>query len=327
MIRRGLWLVLLGGCSLPDAAPLSEHVFAEPHMGTRITIKLWTDGPGRAARAARAGFAVFAALDARLSDYKPDSELSRLSDAAGGPPRPVSRELFDLLLESKRLAERTNGAFDVTIAPVVLLWRKARKERRMPDPDALKAARALVGHGDLELDAGGRTARLRRPGMRLDLGGIAKGYACDQALAAVAAEGVPRAYVDAGGGMSIGDPPPGRDAWRIGMIGDARRMLLLKNCGVATAGDIEQHVEIEGRRYSHIVDPATGLGLTNRAMATVVAPTGLAADAVDTAICILGPGPGFALGGFDAWMTWVEGDRVRTAQTPGFAALTAPLPD
>lgn len=325
MLRRGLWLVLLGACSLPEAPPPSEHVFAEPHMGTRVTLKMWTDTPGRADRAARAAFDIFRRLDALMSDYKPDSELSRLSDAAGSGPRPVLPELFDVLLESKRVAERTGGAFDVTIAPVVLLWRQARKAKKLPDPEALRAARALVGHADLILKDG--AAELRRPGMRLDLGGIAKGYACDKALAALAVEGVTRAYVDAGGGMSIGDPPPGRDAWRIGMIGDARRMLLLKNCGVATAGDLEQFVTIDGLRYSHIVDPSTGLGLTNRAMATVVAPTGLAADAVDTALCILGPEKGFALGGFEAWMSRLDGDRVRTSETPGFAALTAPLPD
>jgi thiamine biosynthesis lipoprotein len=321
-MRRALCFALLGACSLPEAAPLSEHVFIEPHMGTRVTIKLWADTPARAERASRAAFDVFRALDAMMSDYKPDSELSRLSDAAGKGPRAVSPELYDVLLESKRIAERTGGAFDVTIAPVVLLWRKARKERALPDPEELRKARALVGHADLSLHQG--RAELRRPGMRLDLGGIAKGYACDQALAALAKEGVTRAYVDAGGGMSIGDPPPGRDGWRIGMIGDSRRVLLLKNRGVATAGDLEQFVEIDGRRYSHIVDSATGLGLTNRAMATVVAPSGFAADAVDTAICVLGAERGFALGGFEAWMSWVDVDRVRVAETPGFAGLTTP---
>jgi FAD:protein FMN transferase len=323
MFRRLPWIALLGACSLSEEAALSEHVFVEPYMGTRVTIKLWTDSPARAERAARAGFDVFQALDATMSDYKPDSELSRLSDAAGTGPRAVSPELYDVLVESKRIAERTGGAFDVTIAPVVLLWRKARKERSLPDPDTLRKARALVGHADLALHQG--RAELKRAGMRLDLGGIAKGYACDKALAALAHEGVTRAYVDAGGGMSIGDPPPGREGWRIGMIGDARRVLRLKNCGVATAGDLEQFVEIDGRRYSHIVDPATGLGLTNRAMCTVVAPSGFAADAVDTAVCVLGAERGFALGGFEAWMSWMDGDRVRVAETPGFAALTAPL--
>ena len=320
MFRRLPWIALLGGCSLHEPASLSEHVFVEPHMGTRVRIKLWADTPARAERASRAAFDVFRALDAMMSDYKPDSELSRLSDAAGTGPRAVSPELYDVLLESKRIAERTGGAFVVTIAPVVLLWRKARQGRALPDPETLRQARALVGHAGLALHQG--RAELKRPGMRLDLGGIAKGYACDRALAALAREGVTRAYVDAGGGMSIGDPPPGRDAWRIGMIGDARRVLLLKNCGVATAGDLEQFVEIEGRRYSHIVDPTTGLGLTNRAMCTVVAPTGLAADAVDTAICVLGAERGFALGGFEAWMSWVEDGKVRRAETPGFQVLT-----
>lgn len=318
-MRRALCLALLGACSLPEEAPLSEHVFAEPHMGTRVTIKMWADSEARAERAAKAGFDVFRRLDAMMSDYRPDSELSLLSDAAGRGPQAVSPELYDVLLESKRVAERTGGAFDVTIAPVVLLWRKARKERALPAPDVLKEALAKVGHADLSLHQG--RAELKRPGMRLDLGGIAKGYACDKALAALAVEGVTRAYVDAGGGMSIGDPPPGRPGWRIGMIGDARRVLLLKNRGVATAGDIEQFVEIEGRRYSHIVDPKTGLGLTNRAMCTVVAPSGFAADAVDTAICVLGAERGFALGGLEAWMSWIEDGKVRTAETPGFKAL------
>lgn len=322
-MKRAVWIALLGACSLPEDAPLSEHVFAEPHMGTRVTIKMWAESEARAARAAKAGFDVFRRLDAMMSDYKPDSELSRLSDAAGQGPRPVSPELFDVLLESKRIAERTGGAFDVTVAPVVLLWRKARKEKALPAPDVLKEALSKVGHADLVLRDG--RAELRRPGMRLDLGGIAKGYACDKALEALQAEGVTRAYVDAGGGMSIGDPPPGRPGWRIGMIGDGRRVLLLKNRGVATAGDLEQFVEIEGRRYSHIVDPSTGLGLTNRAMCTVVAPSGFAADAVDTAICVLGAERGFGLGGFEAWMSWVEDGRIRRAETPGFARLAAPL--
>lgn len=321
-MKRAVWIALLGACTLPDEAPLSEYVFAEPHMGTRITIKMWAESPARAERAAKAGFDVFRRLDALMSDYKPDSELSRLSDAAGRGPRKVSPELFDVLLESKRIAERTGGAFDVTIAPVVLLWRQARKAKALPTPDALKEARAKVGHADLLLKDG--TAELKRPGMRLDLGGIAKGYACDKALAALAVEGVSRAYVDAGGGMSIGAPPPGRPGWRIGMIGDSRRVLLLKSCGVATAGDLEQFVEIDGRRYSHIVDPSTGLGLTNRAMCTVVAPSGFAADAVDTAVCVLGADQGFALGGFEAWMSWTDGERVRSAETPGFATLAEP---
>jgi thiamine biosynthesis lipoprotein len=317
------------GCSLPEAPPSSEYVFMEPHMGTKVLVKLWATSPELAERAARAAFGEIAAVDACMSDYKPESELSLLNAAAGRGPRPVSAPLFEVLSASRLLAERSDGAFDVTIAPVVLLWRRARRERKLPDPAELAAARSLIGWRDLVLDPTPRTAELRRAGMRLDLGGIAKGYASDRALAAMAREGVRSAYVDCGGGMSIGDAPPGRDGWRIGIVDDASRALLLRNCGVSTAGDLEQFVVIDGARYSHIVDPRTGLGLTDRAQCTVVAPTGFASDAVDTAICILGPERGFALdwaGGFEARLRRSDGDgRVLRAETPGFAALLVPL--
>jgi thiamine biosynthesis lipoprotein len=264
-----------------------------------------------------------------MSDYKPESELSRLNAAAGKGPQPVSDPLFEVLEASQRMAELSGGAFDVTVAPVVLLWRQARRERKLPDPDALAKARGLTGHADLVLDRAKRTAELRRPGMRIDLGGIAKGYAGDRALAAMAREGVRSAFVDCGGGMSIGDAPPERPGWRIAIIGDPRNVLILKNCGVSTAGDLEQYVDVDGKRYSHIVDPKTGLGLTDRAQCTVVAPTGLASDAVDTAICILGPERGFALawpGGFEARLERADAEgRVRRAETPGFPALLRPL--
>lgn len=326
-MRRALCFLLVAGCSLPEAAPLSEHVFVEPHMGTKVAVKLWASSPEAAARAAKAAFAEIAAVDACMSDYKPESELSRLNASAGRGPQPVSAPLFEVLEASKRMAELSDGAFDVTIAPLVLLWRQARRERKLPDSDALAKARALTGHADLVLDRAKRTAELRRPGMKIDLGGIAKGYAGDRALAALARAGVRSAFVDCGGGMSIGDAPPGRPGWRIAIIGDPRNVLLLKNCGVSTAGDLEQYVDIDGKRYSHIVDPKTGLGLTDRAQCTVVAPSGLASDAVDTAICILGPERGFALpGGFQARLERTgEDGRVRRTQTSGFAALLHPL--
>jgi thiamine biosynthesis lipoprotein len=165
--------------------------------------------------------------------------------------------------------------------------------------------------------------------MKIDLGGIAKGYAGDRALAAMAREGVPSAYVDCGGGLSIGDAPPGREGWRIAIIGDPNRILLLKNCGVSTAGDLEQYVVIDGKRWSHIVDPKSGLGLTDRAQCTVVAPSGFASDAVDTAICILGPERGFALawpGGFQARLDRADAEgRVKRSETSGFSALLRPI--
>jgi thiamine biosynthesis lipoprotein len=163
--------------------------------------------------------------------------------------------------------------------------------------------------------------------MRIDLGAIAKGYACDRALAAMAREGIASAMVETSGGYALGDPPPGRDGWRIQVADREDEVLVLQRCGVATSGDTEQFVEIDGVRYSHIVDPSTGLGLTNRAMVTVVAPDGMSADALSTTVSLMGPNQGLALAGnrpgTHARYRGVEDGRLRSRQTSGFAALLA----
>jgi thiamine biosynthesis lipoprotein len=237
----------------------------------------------------------------------------------------ISAPFFDLLSASHLYSEKSGGAFDVTIAPLVRLWRRSRKEKKLPSPEELSAARALVDYRRLELDPVRQTARLRTAGMGLDLGAIAKGYACDRALVALEAEGITRAMVETSGGYAFGDPPPGKDGWRIQVVDDEEKVLVLKRCGVATSGDTEQFVEIDGVRYSHIVDPATGLGLTNRAMVTVVAPDGMTADALSTTVSLLGPQRGLELAEkldrTEALYRWVEGGRVRSSRTTGFSAL------
>jgi thiamine biosynthesis lipoprotein len=127
--------------------------------------------------------------------------------------------------------------------------------------------------------------------------------------------------------MALSDPPPGKPGWRIGMLGDDSKILLLANCGVSTSGDTEQFIDIGGVRYSHIIDPATGLGLTNRAMATVIARDGFTSDALDTPVCILGAERGLKMisdNGAEAWMQWIDGKRRRRAETPGFSRHLAP---
>jgi len=327
-VARAAWVLLLGGCILPDDGPLARYEFEEPHMGTAVRVVLYASSPELAERGRKAAFAVMKEVDDLMSDYKPESELSRLSRAAGKGPQPVSAALFDVLEASIRTAELSQGTFDVTIGPLIRLWRRSRKEIRLPSPEEIRAAQALVDYRKLALDRTKRTAELRQEGMILDLGGIAKGYACDRALAALKQLRITRALVDTGGGMALGDPPPDKPGWRIGMLGDSSRVLVLKNCGVSTSGDVEQFVEIDGKRYSHIIDPATGLGLTNQAMATVIAPTGLQSDALDTPICILGPERGLKMAsgqpGVEAWTQWVENRRRKRAETPGFKAYEAP---
>jgi thiamine biosynthesis lipoprotein len=161
--------------------------------------------------------------------------------------------------------------------------------------------------------------------MQLDLGGIAKGYACDRALRALEAQGIRRAMIDGEGDFALGDPPPGRASWRIQIVDHPELVLQLSRCGVATSGDSARFVEIGGRRYSHIVNPQTGLGIENMSLATVVGPDGMTADAWATAVSVLGPERAIAAlerqPGLQLWMEWRTPDGARSARTRGLDAL------
>lgn len=280
---------------------LRRFEFAETHMGSEFRISLYTNDDALARRASRAAFARIAELDASYSDYNPESELSRLCDKAGGPPVKVSPDLFEILTLSRHFAERSQNAFDITIAPVGRLWRRARREKKLPAPETLNKARALVGIGRLELDPIQRTARLATPGMRMDLGGIAKGHASQAAIDTLKREGVPIALVAGAGDIVAGDPPPGKDGWEVAIASEvtqgklATPTVILRNEAISTSGDTERFVEIGGVRYSHILDPKTGVGLTRRIQVTVVASKGAVADAVDTAASVLGIEAGLKL--------------------------------
>lgn len=272
-------------------------------MGVPWTITAFaaTREAGRAAVAE--AFTEVERLEEILSDYDPGSELSRLSAAAPTvDPVRLGDDLWRVLSAAVAWRERSDGAFDPTVGPLTTLWRQARRAGVMPRPDKVAAARQAVGAATLALDAERRAAALREPGMRLDLGGIGMGYAVDRALAALAARGVTRALVDASGDIAAAGPPPGAAAWRIevaalaGREGPAERGVVdLVHAAVTTSGDAFQAVEIEGVRYSHVVDPRTGLGVVGPAAVTVIAPDAMTADAVATAASVLGPeaGPAF----------------------------------
>jgi thiamine biosynthesis lipoprotein len=270
-------------------------------MGTLFRIVLYAADAGTAIKASRAAFDRVAALDDIMSDYRADSELMRLCQQAAGPPVKVSDDLFRVLVAAQDIAERSDGAFDVTVGPVVRLWRAARRSRRLPDPQRLAEAERHVGFQRTRLDPQARTVQLVERGMLLDLGGIAKGYAADAALAVLRESGINRALVAGGGDIAVGDPPPQKEGWSIGIAqldatsGAPSRFVTLHNAAISTSGDAEQHVEIGGVRYSHIVDPKTGQALTGRRSATVIAPNCTTSDALATAVCVLGPQRGVAL--------------------------------
>ena len=298
-----LWLHfgLVAASAFMGGPALQRYEFTEPHMGTRFRIVLYAPDAATASGASAAAFARIARLDDSMSDYNPGSELMSLSRHAGGPPIRVSEDLFRVLEKSQALARRTGGAFDITAGPVIRLWRRARRRSELPEAIELAQARALVGYKLLRLDPARRTAQLLKPGMQLDLGGIAKGFAADEALATLKKQGIERALVAAGGDIALGAPPPGKDGWRIGIAplqspdAPPTHFLTLHDAGVSTSGDAEQHVEIGGKRYSHIIDPRTGEALTGRSSVTVVAPNATASDSLATAASVLGLQQGLRL--------------------------------
>ena len=273
---------------------LRRFEFTEPVMGTTARIVLFAPDEQHALEASKAAFERIAALDGMLSDYRPESELSLLCRSAGKPPTAVSSDMFEVLLESQALAKASDGAFDITVGPIVQLWRRARRQEVLPTPDRLAEARKLVGYQKLQLDPGNHKARLLTPGMRLDLGGIAKGYAADEALRTLQSIGIVEALVAIGGDIALGAPPPNKPGWSIEISPGAAfktiplTPLLLSHAGVSTSGDAEQFVEISGNRYSHIINPRTGMALLGSRSVTIVAANATASDALATAVCVMG---------------------------------------
>ena len=295
-------LLLLAACrSVPANKPLERFQFTHPAMGTLITITLYAPDLAPAKAAAAAAFQRIDALEDVMSDYQADSELMRLCDQPFGTPVPVSKDLFDVLQRAQRTAKLSDGAFDVTVGPFVRLWRFARKRKVLPTHEEVAAARAAVGWQKLRLDVRTRTVTLLVPNMRLDLGSIGKGYSADQAMQVLKSRGIDRALVAASGDIAVGNPPPGQRGWKVGIAilgsstNSAPLTVLLHNAGISTSGDTEQFIEINGVHYSHIVNPATGLGLTNSIQATVIGPDATTTDCLDTTLSLLGVKRGLAL--------------------------------
>jgi thiamine biosynthesis lipoprotein len=252
--------------------------------------------------AAKAAFERIQELNQVFSDYTADSELRQLCERSGpGRPVPISDDLLAVIKESLRLSRESNGAFDITVGPLTKLWRRARRQKLLPKEEALASAMSLVGYEMIRLNRDCQTVELLQTGMRLDLGGIAKGRAADEALKVLRSHGIRRALVDASGDLVAGDPPPGRNGWIVDVANlDPERSasaarIELANYAVATSGDAFQSVEIAGRRYSHIVNPRTGFGLSRRSSVTVIAPTGMAADSLASALSVLNAEAGLAL--------------------------------
>lgn len=290
-----------------DGPPVRKDgtIFAESElMGTRISINVFV-GVGEGGRAKEAGDAMQAALEAMadiedvMSEWRPHSELSRLSDAAGGEPMKVSAGLLEILARSRAIAEATGGAFDPTFHGVGQLW-SFRPGAEPPTREAVAEKLPLVGWDRIELDQEKGTVRLRDAGMRLGLGAIAKGYAVDVASALLAERGFANHVVEAGGDTYARGAKAGKP-WAVGIQSPGRPgvvgVLPMRDRAVVTSGDYQRFLEHDGKRYAHILDPRTGWPVEADISAqsvTLVADNATDADAYATAVAVMGPKRGMA---------------------------------
>lgn len=282
------------GSSSAAEVVLERFEFQRMAMGGKVRLVFYAPDEPRARHAAIAAFAEIEAVEQAISDWRDSSEVrqveARLLESPGQPV-PISEILASCLARSLEASRESDGAFDVTIAPVVSLWRTARRAGGMPPEEARREAISLVGHRRVALHGEPPRTVTAPPGTRFDFGGIGKGFGADRALAELRRRGVTRAIVELGGDFAVGEAPPDTAGWRVEVrtgLGDERIVLVLRDCGVATSGDLEQFAEIDGVRYSHLVDPRTGLGLTRSIAATVIARDGATADALATATSVLG---------------------------------------
>jgi FAD:protein FMN transferase len=309
--------------------------FQQPKMGTLFHIVLYAPSQQVADHAAAAAWARVDELNATLSDYDPNSELSRLSQRTNdGPmsqPMQVSDDLYRVLDRSLTASRLSDGAFDVTVGPFIRLWRRSRELRQLPTTQRIDEARQSIGYQNLKLDPKNHTVQLLAPRMRLDVGGIAKGYTAEESLKVIRLYGITRALVGAAGDIGTGDPPPGKPGWRIKLESLASDqsppvyVLLKDHYAISTSGDTERFVIIDGVRYSHIVNPLSGLGLTDRIGVSVIAPNAITTDWASTAVSVLGPAKGLAMiekiPDAAARITTLEDGRIKVWESSRFRRL------
>lgn len=285
-------LLILATVTSAAAADAPRTVrFARPTMGTVGTIAVVTGDSASVIAAVDAAWRQIQATDRRFSNWQPESELSRANRALDQGPVRLSAPAAQLLDQALRVAAESGGAFDPTVEPLIRLWGFLGGAPAVPDRDAIEATLARVGAGHLSVVEG--TLSASRPGVRVDLGGIAKGHAVDRAAAALRAHGIEHALVDVSGNMIGLGHPAGRDHWTVGVRDpesedDWFATLALGAGAIATSGNYEQFIDVDGRRYGHVIDPRTGWPVDDLVSVTVVAPTAVEADAWATALLVLG---------------------------------------
>ena len=297
-----------------------RYEFEKGLMGSPFRLVFYASGDSLANEAARLAFSRIEELNETLSDYRDGSEINRLSaTSVTGEWVAVSDDLFNILFISKKISRHTHGNFDVTVGPAVQLWRRAMRRNSFPTEAELRTAMESVGYRHVKLRHRSQSVRLTHSGMRLDVGGIGKGFAADEAVKVLEKLGIKSVLIDAGGDITLRDPPPGKTVWEISIDSgnpqdSTTSTISLANAAIATSGDAYRYLEHEGIRYSHIVDPKTGVGLRFQVRTTVVAPKGTSADALATAFSVAGIKHGKKIirkfPGVKVWLLETEGAKI-----------------
>ncbi len=286
IIGLSLWIALFSSAR----AEWIEHV-EDGIMGTRIVVELWSEDRAQGEEAVQAVLAEMRRIDEAMSTYKPTSEVSRVNAEAAARPVPISQELFDLLATSIEFSKVTRGAFDITYASVGYMY--DYREHVRPNEDEIAKALPGVNYRHLILDPKARTIKFARDGVRIDLGGIGKGYAVDRGIAILQARGIQHALVTAGGdsriiGDRFGNP------WVVGIRHPDRKneviaRIPLEDAAISTSGDYERYFDENGVRYHHIIDPKTGHSASKVRSATIIGPTATRTDGLSKTAFVLGP--------------------------------------
>ncbi|MEJ2611158.1 MAG: FAD:protein FMN transferase [Candidatus Thiodiazotropha sp.] len=290
-------LFLLLGLILPGTVPAEWVSATDAIMGTRVAVELWHDDRQEGEVAVQAVLDEFRRLDEKLSPYKKSSELSLVNQMAAEQPVPISSEFYWLLEQSQAYAKLTKGAFDITFASIghQYDYRTGKK----PSQKSTQQTLPLINYQHLQLNPNHSTLFFRQPGVRIDLGGIAKGYAVDQGIALLQQRGIKHALISAGGDSRLLGDHQGRP-WHIGIQaprdqGAMAAVLPLSDSAISTSGDYERYFEADGIRYHHIISPKTGRSASMVQSVTIIGPNATRTDALSTSIFVLGPKAGMAL--------------------------------
>jgi len=275
------------------SAQLKRFEFSEKKMGSSFNIIFYHADSAEAVILAKKCFLIVDSLNNIFSDYSSESEVGKLALQTNQTNIKVSDELFSMIIRSKDAWERSGKTFDITIGALTQLWRKAKKENRLPSETEINAAKELTGFKNLSINERSKTISFKKQGVRLDFGGIVPGYAAQRVIDFLKTKNINIALADASGDIVMSDAPPRKDGWTIGINLPENeneiwgKKLELKNFAVSTSGDVYRYTIHNGKKYSHIIDPKTGYGVISKRNVTVITKYGADADWLATACSIL----------------------------------------